>query len=446
MIKPLILVTAPVQTRSGYGNHARDICRALIESDKYEVAIQSVPWGSTPLNALDPNDPSHREIEKRLLRQPQLPKQPEVHLHIVIPNEFKQFGQKNIGITAGIESTVVHQTWLEGANRMDLLLVPSNFTKQGFINTTFQRVDQQTGQKGPDLRLEKVIEVLFEGADLNIYKKTNEFSPEIVSEFEQIPERFNFLYTGHWLQGNLGEDRKDTGMLVKTFLETFKNVKDAPGLIMKTSGATFSVIDREEILSKIRDIRSTVYGELPNIYLLHGDFTDDEMNQLYNHPKVKAHVSLTHGEGFGRPLLEASLSEKPVIAPNWSGHTDFLEKDMSIMLPGSMSSVPTAAFPEGMFVEGMQWFTTNYPNACRVMMDVFKNYAKYLIGAKKQSLHSKSFSLENMTKELSQILDKYLPKFEEQPQQVNLKLPQLKKVEDTKPSGLDIKLPKLTKV
>ena len=101
MIKPLILVTAPVQTRSGYGNHARDICRALIESDKYEVAIQSVPWGSTPLNALDPNDPSHKEIEKRILRQPQLPKQPEVHLHIVIPNEFKQFGQKNIGMTAG---------------------------------------------------------------------------------------------------------------------------------------------------------------------------------------------------------------------------------------------------------------------------------------------------------------------------------------------------------
>ena len=352
----------------------------------------------------------------------------------------------NIGITAGIESTVVHQTWMEGANRMDLLLVPSNFTKQGFMNTTFQRVDQQTGQKGPDLKLEKAMEVLFEGADLNIYKKTNEFSPEIVSEFEQIPEKFNFLYTGHWLQGNIGEDRKDTGMLVKTFLETFKNVKNAPSLIMKTSGATFSVIDREEILSKIRDIRKTVYGDLPNIYVLHGDFTDDEMNQLYNHPKVKAHISLTHGEGFGRPLLEASLSEKPVIAPNWSGHTDFLEKDMSVMLPGSMSSVPPAAFPEGMFVEGMQWFTTNYPNACRVMMDVFKNYAKYLIGAKKQSLHSKSFSLENMTTELSQILDKYLPKFEEQPQQVNLKLPQLKKVEDNKPSGLDIKLPKLTKV
>ncbi len=445
-MRPLVLVTAPVATRSGYGSHSRDIVHSLIDMDKFDIKIMSVRWGSCSMNALNEKDERDKKIIDRLMTEPRLPRQPDIHFHIVVPNEFMINAKYNIGITAGIESTVVHQTWLEGANRMDLLLVPSNFTKQGFINTTFQRVDQQTGQKGPDLKLEKAIEVLFEGADLNIYKKTNEFSPEIVSEFEKIPERFNFLYTGHWLQGNLGEDRKDTGMLVKTFLETFKNVKDAPGLIMKTSGATFSVIDREEVLSKIRDIRTTVYGDLPNIYLLHGDFTDDEMNQLYNHPKVKAHISLTHGEGFGRPLLEASLSEKPVIAPNWSGHTDFLEKDMSVMLPGSMSSVPQASFPEGMYVEGMQWFTTNYPNACRVMMDVYKNYAKYLIGAKKQSLHSKSFSLENMTKELSRILDKYLPKFEEQPQQVNLKLPQLKKVEDSKPSGLDIKLPKLTKV
>ena len=445
-MRPLVLVTAPVATRSGYGSHSRDIVHSLIDMDKFDIKIMSVRWGTCSMNALNEKDERDKRIIDRLMTEPRLPRQPDIHFHIVVPNEFMINAKYNIGITAGIESTVVHQTWLEGANRMDLLLVPSNFTKQGFINTTFQRVDQQTGQKGPDLKLEKAIEVLFEGADLNIYKKTNEFSPEIVSEFENIPERFNFLYTGHWLQGNLGEDRKDTGMLVKTFLETFKNVKDAPGLIMKTSGATFSVIDREEVLSKIRDIRTTVYGDLPNIYLLHGDFTDDEMNQLYNHPKVKAHISLTHGEGFGRPLLEASLSEKPVIAPNWSGHTDFLEKDMSVMLPGSMSSVPQASFPEGMYVEGMQWFTTNYPNACRVMMDVYKNYAKYLIGAKKQSLHSKSFSLENMTKELSRILDKYLPKFEEQPQQVNLKLPQLKKVEDSKPSGLDIKLPKLTKV
>ena len=110
-----------------------------------------------------------------------------------------------------------------------------------------------------------------------------------------------------------------------------------------------------------------------------------------------------------------------------------------------MSSVPKGAFPEGMYVEKMQWFTVNYPNACKTMMEVFKNHAKYLIGAKKQSIRSKSFSLDNMTKKLEGILDTHLPKFEEQPQQVNLKLPKLKKVDNDK-SSLDIKLPNLTKV
>ena len=444
-MKPLVLVTAPVATRSGYGSHSRDIVHSLIDMDKFDIKIMSVRWGNTSMNALDETNERDKRIIDRLMNEPRLPRKPYVHIHIVVPNEFMVNATNNIGITAGIESTVIHQTWLEGCNRMDLIIVPSEFTKQGIQNTGYTRHDQATGQQGPDLKLEKPIEVLFEGADLNIYKKTNEFSPEVIDEFDKIPEKFNFLYTGHWLQGNLGEDRKDTGMLVKTFLETFKNVKNAPGLIMKTSGATFSVMDREEILSKIRDISSTVKGELPNIYVLHGDFTDDEMNELYNHPKVKAHISLTHGEGFGRPLLEASLSEKPVIVTNWSGHTDFLDKSFSVLLPGSMSSVPKGAFPEGMYVDKMQWFTVNYPNACRTMMEVFKNHAKYLIGAKKQSIRSKSFSLDNMTKKLEGILDKHLPKFEKQPQQVNLKLPKLKKVDNDK-SSLDIKLPNLKKV
>ena len=58
------------------------------------------------------------------------------------------------------------------------------------------------------------------------------------------------------------------------------------------------------MLNKINNLKSQTNGKCPNIYLVHGDFTDDEMNQLYNHPKVKVHVSFTHGEGFGRPLLE----------------------------------------------------------------------------------------------------------------------------------------------
>ena len=65
-------------------------------------------------------------------------------------------------------------------------------------------------------------------------------------------------------------------------------MKKKPGLIMKTSGAGFSILDRENMLNKIKEIKDGIKGELPNIYLLHGDFLDEEMNELYNHPKGKS--------------------------------------------------------------------------------------------------------------------------------------------------------------
>ena len=426
MIKPLILVTAPVQTRSGYGNHARDICRALIESDKYEVAIQSVPWGSTPLNALDPNDPSHKEIEKRLLRQPQLPKQPEVHLHIVIPNEFKQFGQKNIGMTAGIESTVPPADWIDGCNRMDKVIFTSEFSKKGFTDIKFDKLDKNTKQKVGEVRLERPSEVLFEGADTNVYKETNQFSDRMKNEFSKINEDFCFLFVGHWLQGNLGEDRKDIGMMIKTFLLTFKDMKNPPALVLKTSGASFSVMDRVDMKKKVNQIKDTVKADkLPNIYLIHGDLTDSEMNEMYNHPKVKAHLTFTHGEGFGRPLLEASFSGKPILAPIATGQADFLSKDYTVELPHSMTKVPGNAFPKDYGNPEAEWATVNYGIAGRLIKDVFENYDKYKLKAKKQMIVNRdAFSHQAMKDKLEGIMDKLLANV---PQPVQLKLPTLKK-------------------
>ena len=437
-----MVVTAPVGTRSGYGAHSRDICRSLIDLDKFDVRIWPVRWGNTPQNALSEQNPQDLPIIKRLLQTPEIERQPDIHVHIVVPNEFQNIAKYNIGITAGIETTAVPPVWIEGLNRMDLNIVPANFVKHTIENTKYDKHDENTKQKIGELTNQKPVEVLFEGVDTDIYGKTNEFSKELLEQFEPIEEDFCFLHVGHWLQGNMGEDRKDISMLVKTFCETFKNQKNPPALILKTSGATPCIIDREEILGKIRDIKSSLVGELPNVYVLHGDLRDEEINQLYNHPKVKAHVSFTHGEGFGRPLLEATLSEKPVIASNWSGQTDFLNQD-SILLPGNMIDVPKNSFPKEFIVDGAEWFQVNYAYASNVLREIHNNYSKYVTKAKKQSIVNKSkFSLEQMTKTLGNILDKHLPKFEEQPQQVDLKLPSLKKVSKPK----KVELPKLKKV
>ena len=441
MNKPLLLFTAPVGTRSGYGAHSRDIARSLIAMDRFDIKIFPVRWGSTPQNALNEKDPNDKEIIKRLLVNPNMERQPDVHIHCVIPNEFMNIGKYNIGITAGVETTACPKDWIEGLNRMDLNIVPSNFTKESLEKTVYDRIDNNTKQVLGSIQNEKPIEVLFEGADTKIYKKPKQISKDLKKQFQQIDESFLFLYVGHWLSGSIGNDRKDTGMLVKVFLETFKNQKKKPALLMKTNSADFSVLDREEMLKRIRDIKNSVKGDdLPNIYLLHGDLTDEEINQLYHHPRVKAHVSLTHGEGFGRPLLEASLSEKPVIASNWSGHKDFLPDDKALMLPGSLTKVPNEAFPENIYVEGSQWFSVNYPIASNTIKDVYDNYKKYKPLGKKLSYENKNkFSLNAMTKEFEKILDKYLPEFE-QVEQVSLKLPKLQPKTTS-----NIKLPKLKK-
>jgi glycosyltransferase involved in cell wall biosynthesis len=434
-MKQLVVVSCPIDTYSGYGARSRDIVKALLKADKYDVKVLPQRWGSTPFGFLQADNPEHKQILDCILPQPQLPRQPDVWMQITVPNEFQPIGKYNIGLTAGIETTVCDAGWIEGINRMNLTLVSSEHAKKVFETSAFEQRDKnQNNQVVKVIKLEKPVEVLFEGVNTNLYQKIDATNDsEIWDVIDDVKEEFNFLFVGHWLQGELGQDRKDVGMMLKTFLETFKGKGKKPGLIMKTSSATYSIMDRDEMVEKINKIRAAVGkdDELPNVYLLHGELTDEEINELYNHPKVKAHVSFTKGEGYGRPLLEASISQKPVIAPNWSGHIDFLDLEMSVLLPGEVKQIHPSAVVQNMLLAESGWFTVDYKKASETLEDVYKNYKKYVDGAKRQAYRSRTeFSLEKMAEKLNSIIEEKVPK------QVALKLPQLKKIE----------LPKLKKV
>ena len=424
-MKPLIFISCPIDTFSGYGARSRDIALAIIKSGKYDVKILPQRWGSTPFGFLQANNDDHKLLLNAIWNQPQLPKQPDVWIQVTVPNEFQPIGKYNIGITAGIETTICAPQWVDGINNMDLTLVSSEHAKKVFEGSSFEEKNNQTGQVVRQIKLEKPVEVLFEGANTDIYKKLDTVEGEVVESINDlVKEDFNFLFVGHWLQGEIGQDRKDVGMMIKTFLETFKGKKSRPGLILKTSAGNYSIMDRDGILDKIRQIEEAVGGDLPSIYLLHGELSDEEVNILYNHPKVKAHVSFTKGEGYGRPLLEASISQKPVIAPNYSGHIDFLDAEMSTLLPGQVTQIHPSAVVQDMLIPESGWFTVDYKKAADTLEDVYKNYKKYTDGAKRQSYRSRTeFSLDKMAENILSILDAKVPK------QVQLKLPQLKKIE-----------------
>ena len=52
LMKKFIFMCAPFSSRSGYGNHARDIYRCLYKLDEYEIKCLDVRWGDCPRNAL----------------------------------------------------------------------------------------------------------------------------------------------------------------------------------------------------------------------------------------------------------------------------------------------------------------------------------------------------------------------------------------------------------
>jgi glycosyltransferase involved in cell wall biosynthesis len=425
-MKPILIFSGPVQSRSGYGEHARDIVRALIKLDKFDIRIIPIRWGNTPLNVLKPKEDD--DILLRIMKDNKVERQPEISVQLTVPNEFQQIAKYNIGITAGIETTVCSVEWIQGLNRMDLNIVPSKFSKEVFLNTSYNRNDAE-GNAIEVLKVEKPIEVVFEGVDVDTFYNTVAPS-SIRHNLNDISESFAFLFVGHWLQGDIGADRKDVGMLVKTFLETFKGRKNKPALILKT-GSTFSQMDRDDLFNKIKTIKDMVkHPDLPNIYILLGELTKQEMAGLYHHSKVKAHISFTRGEGFGRPLLEASLSGKPILASGWSGHLDFLPRDLTILLPGKLSPVHPSAVWDKVILAESQWFTVNYTYASNAMLDVFNRYTSFEDSSKKLAQQNRNnFSFDKMTKLLDEILEKNLPKFLVQQ---NLVIPKLKKIEKPK--------------
>ena len=430
MSKPTLVVSCPIDTYSGYGARARDFVQSIIDLDKYDVKILSQRWGNTRFGYLQ--DHNNESLASRII--PQLTQQPDIWIQITVPNEFQKIGKYNIGVTAGIETTLCDGSWVEGCNNMDLVLVSSEHAKKVFQESKFNIQDNRTGQVTGTVELRTKMEVLFEGADIEKYTS---LALPVKLDLSDIDESFNYLVVGHWLPGEVGEDRKNIGYTIKAFLDTFNNKQKGkrPGLILKVqAGSGTSIMDRETVLDKIDGIRQTVKGDLPNIYLLHGEMTDAEVNELYNHTKVKAMVTLTKGEGFGRPLLEFSLVNKPIIASGWSGQVDFLDKEFTKLIGGTLTQVHPSAAIDKMILRESSWFTPDPIEVGRALKEVYDDYDKWKTAAKRQGHKSRTqFSYDNMRETVDNLLSQYVPEF---PKQVQLKLPQLKKIE----------LPKLQKV
>jgi glycosyltransferase involved in cell wall biosynthesis len=414
MNKLNLLLRGPVLSSSGYGSHTRDILFSLRSMNLFNIKIDSCLWGMTPLDALNDYDEFHIWIKENIITE--IKEQPDVYVSITVSNEFTPIGKINIGISAISETTIVNSDLISGCNLMDLIIVPSTYTRDILYQTVYNEIDKNTGVLIKQHRIEKPVAVLFEGFNEKIFNNVQDDSLQL-----DIKEDFAFLFVGNWLKGSLGQDRKDVGMLIKCYVEAFKNHVKKPALILKTTSGVFSVSDREYIINKIKTIVGDV--DLP-IYLLYGNLTDTEMNSLYNNPKIKSMVSFTKGESFGRPLLEFSITGKPIITSNWSGVKDFLPLDKSILLGGELTEIDESAV-DYFLIKNSKWFTVNYNEAIEVLKIVYSDYDNFLKNSEELRIeNTEKFSLSKMTESLTTMVKQLI----NSPKRIELDLPILNKI------------------
>ena len=429
-MKPTLVFQGPIFTRSGYGDHCRDLMKSLRKMDKYDIKIIPLRWGNTPQNQVDGESDFGRWMLERVING--IEQKPDIFIQVSVANEFEPKGHYNIGVTAGVETTIAPKDFIDGSNKMDLIIVPSHFTKQNIGGTVYQQKDNATDQIVEEIKVTKPIEVLFEGVDTEVFSKGS--NKDVLAN---VKEDFNFLIVGHWLKGELGQDRKDIGMAIKTFATVFQYLpKDKrPGLIVKTSHAGFSVIDREATREKLEGVLKPLGNKCPSVYLIHGDMEETDMSNLYHHPKVKAMISFAKGEGYGRPMAEFTLTGKPIIASGWSGQMDFLPPEHSVLLEGSLTAVHESAADQFCMKEA-HWFSVNYSNAANKIYDVYNKYDSYLSkskGLKENTL--KNFTLDNMHDKFTELMDTYVKK---QPQLVPFNIPKV--------NASKMQIPKLNKL
>ncbi len=340
-----LLFIGPVLTNSGYGVHSRQLLKALNDSGQFDITVESLRWGDTGFVADEKfdwiralaNKPSHKDAE--------------IAVQVSIANEFSRRAPMMIGVTAGIEVDRVSPQWLLKCNaEVDLVIVPSEHSRKSFMV-------EYNGSDGTKLSLNKPIFVVPEGVDTDVYFPTKSTSA-ILDEAGIANDSKNFVFVGLGMDKPQGRDRKNITKLVEYFCKTFAGNKNV-GLILKSSIVNNSAIDFEMIKKRVSEVKiSTMCGEFPKIHIVHGRFREEKLAEIYNDERVIAAVSLTHGEGYGLPLIEAAACALPVVATNWSGHLDFLSKNgkkLFVPIEYNLEQIYPECVWEGVMDAGTKW-------------------------------------------------------------------------------------------
>ena len=401
-----VLVRGPALSRSGYGEHTRFVLRSLrSQESQFDVYLHNVNWGKT--GWLWEENEERTWLDQIIIKTAHHVEsggQFDISLQVTIPNEWESLAPVNIGVTAGIETTKVAPQWIEKSKLMDHVITISDHSKNSLLNTSYQAQNSQTGEIINDFRCTTPVEV--------VHYPVKEIEP---AELDLVLENdFNFLTVAQI------SPRKNIENTIRWFVEEF--IDQEVGLVVKVTTMNNSVADRMQTTRSIESLLKDYENRKCKVYLLHGSMTEEEMTALYQHPKIKALVSLTHGEGFGLPIFEAVYNELPVVAPDWSGHVDFLYKPVKDKKTGKIKKRPhfaavkytlqpiqPQAHWEGVIQKDSMWCYAEQGSYKMRLREVYKDYNRFKSQAKKLNKWvQENFTAEQQYKKTCDVVMNYV--------------------------------------
>lgn len=400
-----VIVVAPALSFSGYGEHARFILRSLktIE-ENIDLYLKNIPWGATSYIVDDSEERTWIDhlISKTIQYENSENVEPyDVSMQITIPGEWNaNLAVTNIGITAGTESNKISPQWFMKSREMDKIIVVSEHSKSSFVNAEFRTAFQERQDKVFMAKINSPVEVI--GFP---YKNIEPSKVNLELEHD-----FNFLAVGTFIP------RKNIENTIRWFVSEFRDKE--VGIVLKTSMGKNSLLDRRTTLKRIKNIIGDNNKDMKcKIYFLHGNMTEEEMAGLYNHPKIKGLINLSHGEGFGLPIFEAACNALPIITINWGGQVDYLnmeikdkktskkrKRPMFVPISYDLRPIqPEAVWGDILIKESMWAFPKEW--SFRKGLNAFmKNYSTYENLAKKLQAHiQKEFAFQSMSEKFLKI-------------------------------------------
>jgi len=391
-----VLLRAPLLTNSGYGVHSRQVFSWLYHREDVELTVECLNWGRTSW-VLDGDKENGLYRKIMSCSNPVTPGSYDVSFQVILPDEWNtEYATKNVGVTALVETDRCTARWVEKCNKMDVVVLPSQFTLDVLKRS------------GPVTTETLVIPEWFNGDLLDRSKMSKTQSDK---RYDTIKTDFNVLTIGALTSLKKEDDRKNTENTLKWLFEEFSDEEDV-GVVIKTTMGKGSESDkqlcRDYLKSAVNNYRK---GEFPKVYLIHGNMDKEEVAGLVSHRKIKLYATATRGEGYGLPLVEAAAAGVPIVATGWSGHLQFLQKENFGVVDYDLVEISETKVDERIFKKGFKWAEPSEESFKREVRKAFENYEDAKAKAKNLKKHIQfNYNSAIIKKQYDKLLEKVLEK------------------------------------